>query len=492
MKKIILSALLAVALILNVFALASCGNGDSSSTNNGAGSPAGSGSALVDSLAEDEVYDGSAVTIKFYHTMGANLRTVLEKYIVEFNKLYPNITVEHSQEGGYDDVRDKISTELTVGDQPNIAYCYPDHVALYNLTGAVVPLDMFIANTATQTGADGHTETFGLTQEQIDDFIEAYYNEGKEFGDGKMYTMPLSKSTEVLYYNKTFFDANGLTPPKTWDELEVVCQQILAIDPTCIPLGYDSESNWFITMTEQLNTPYTSATGEEHFLFDTAENHAFMLEFTDWYTKGYITTQEIYGAYTSGLFVAQSGTKSYMSIGSSAGATHQRPTAQADGSYPFEVGITTVPQADPSNPKVISQGPSLCIFTGEKQEVLASWLFVKFLTTNVNFQAEFGMTSGYVPVIESVAQNEIYSNFLAQADGGDYIAALSAKVCLEQKDAYYTSPAFNGSSVARDQVGALVQKCFIDCQLAGDPEQFDAIIKQAFEDAVGQCKYLAG
>ena len=54
---------------------------------------------------QDEGYDGSAVTIVFYHTMGQNLRNVLEAYIVEFNKLYPNITIEHSQVGGYDDVR---------------------------------------------------------------------------------------------------------------------------------------------------------------------------------------------------------------------------------------------------------------------------------------------------------------------------------------------------------------------------------------------------
>ena len=64
--------------------------------------------------------------------------------------------------------------------------------------------------------ADGTTETLGLTDEQKSDFIEAYYNEGRQFGDGLMYTMPFSKSTEVLYYNKTFFDQNNLTLPTTW------------------------------------------------------------------------------------------------------------------------------------------------------------------------------------------------------------------------------------------------------------------------------------
>ena len=433
-----------------------------------------------------EGYDGSEVTIVFYHTMGSNLSDVLNAYIEEFNKLYPNITIQHQQVGGYDDVRQQISTEITVGNQPNIAYCYPDHVALYNVSKAVYPLDALIGSTVEITRADGTTERMGLTQRQINDFIPGYYNEGAQFGDGKMYTLPLSKSTEVLYYNKTFFDANNLTPPTTWDEMEALCAKILEIDPNCIPLGYDSESNWFITMTEQLGTPYTSATGD-HFLFNTAENRAFVKKFRSWYEAGYVTTQEIYGAYTSGLFVAQSGQKSYMSIGSSAGATHQRPTKDNSGKYPFEVGITTIPQVDASNPKVISQGPSLCIFDkANKQEVYASWLFMKFLTTNVDFQAEFSMVSGYVPVLRSVAENEIYkTQFLDKADGGDYISALSAKVCLQQADAYYTSPAFNGSSAARDEVGLLMQNCFTTTT-----NDVDGTIQKLFDDAVAKCKYL--
>ena len=174
-----------------------------------------------------------------------------------------------------------------------------------------------------------------------------------------------------------------------------------------------------------------------------------------------------------------------MSIGSSAGAKYQRPTANADGSYPFEVGIATVPQVNLENRKVISQGPSVCIFKKDNpQEVVASWLFVKYLTTNVDFQAEFSMASGYVPVIKSVTDNEVYANFLAQADGGNYVAALSAQVCLSQSDAYYTSPAFVGSSTARDQVAALLTKCLT---MSGD--DLDAQIETAFEEAIDECEY---
>jgi multiple sugar transport system substrate-binding protein len=242
-------------------------------------------------------------------------------------------------------------------------------------------------------------------------------------------------------------------------------------------------------MCEQLDSTYTSATGD-HFLFDNETNRNFVKKFRDWYQKGYVTTQELYGSYTSTLFVKAEKEvgKSYMSIGSSAGATHQRPEKVND-SYPFEVGIATVPQMDANNPKVISQGPSLCIFNKENtQEVLASWLFVKFLTTNINFQAEFSMVSGYMPVIKSVMNDEIYKQeFLAKANGGDNIAALSIKVGLEQEKAYYVSPAFHGSSVARNEVGKLIQKCF-----TAKTDDVDGMIKKAFADAVSECKYKAG
>ncbi len=455
MKKIKSKFLLGFALLLATISLSGCG------TN----------AAKPNFEVPEGGYNGSEVTIKFYHTMGANLTKVLDEYITAFNGTYPNIKVEYTSVGSYDDVRDQIKTEISIGEQPNIAYCYPDHVALYNKAKAVASLDNLI-----------NDSTLGFTQAQKDDFIEGYYNEGKQFGDGLMYSLPFSKSTEVLYYNKSFFTKNNLTVPTTWDEVEAVCKKIKEIDPKSTPLGYDSEANWFITMCEQTKAPYTSATAP-HFLFNNDKAKAFVNRFKDWYDKGYVTTEKVLGAYTSGLFTTTDEVKSYMSIGSSAGATYQRP-AKVNGEYPFEVGIASIPQVDAANnPKVISQGPSVCIFKNEDpQKVVASWLFVKYLTTSVEFQAEFGIASGYVPVLKSVTDNETYKAKLATGDGGDGVAYLSAKVCLDQKNYYYTSPAFIGSSTARDQVGELLVAVMSGAKTTD----------KAFSDAIAECEYQAG
>lgn len=422
------------------------------------------------------------VEITFYSSMGQNLQDIFNVYLEEFNELYPNITVHHESIGGYDDVRDQIKIELSTGGGPNIAYCYPDHVALYNKAGRVVTLDNLIESDLEMTLADGTKTILGLTKEQQDDFVKGYYDEGRQFGDDAMYTLPFSKSTEVLYYNKTFFDENKLTVPTTWDEMEEVCKKIKEINPDSIPLGYDSEANWFITMTEQLDSPYTSASGE-HFLFDNETNRNFVKRYADWYDKGYVTTQQLYGGYTSGLFTSTTTQVSYMSIGSSAGATHQLPTPNDQGEYPFEVGIAPIPQADAENhPAVISQGPSLVMFKNEDpQKVLASWLLMKYMTTTPEFQAQFSISSGYVPVINSVYDLDVYKQHLESANGYEGIAALSSKVCREQEEWYFTSPAFIGSSTARDQVGIIMQTVMTD------PSKLD----EAFRNAIQECNLSA-
>ena len=481
MKRII--ALLLV--LVMSFALFACGN-----KNNGGNNNAPSAEKVRYNVPENG-YDGSEVTITFSHTMGEELRAVLDQYIAAFNEIYPNITVEHSQVGGYNDVRDTVNKQLTAGNQPNIAYCYPDHVALYNLTGKVVPLDNFIESTA----SDGNGGTLGFTQTQIDNFIDAYYAEGTVFDEaGTMYTLPMSKSTEVLYYNKTFFDAHNLKVPTTWDEMETVSAQILEIikDQANASLsyafGYDSESNWFITMTEQLKSEYTKNDAQK-FYFNNQTNRDFVKKFRGWYEKGYFTTQELYGAYTSALFTNTDPTKGsiYMCIGSTGGAKNQVPTV-VDGKAPFEVGIAPMPQSSASNQKAISQGPSLCIFDQDnKQEVVASWLFVKFLTTNAKFQAAFSMVSGYIPVIEKdvlIKELPAYGTWLEgnTTDTKAKTIATTIKVALDQVDSYYTSPAFNGSSKARDQVAELMKYCFVT-----PADDVDALIAQAFKDAVAEC-----
>ena len=439
----------------------------------------------VESVSQSETgaiqFDTSKkVSIKFYHTMNNNLCSVADEAIGRFNKIYPNINVESVSAGGYEDVRDQLKTSLSADAAVcDMAYCYPDHIALYNQAKSVVALDRYIED-----------ETYGLTQEQIDDFVESYWNEGKSFGDGLMYCLPFSKSSEALYYNKDVFTRLNLKVPTHWfkddagqDEdtsIEYACEKILEAYPTSYPLGYDSESNWFITLCEQLESPYTSS-GVNHYLFDNEVNRGFVKRLKGWYDKHYFTTKALESQYTSNLFknMDQSKHTCYMCIGSTAGASNQRP----DG-FAFDVGVAKVPQANPQNGKVISQGPSVCIFKNkDPQKEIACWLLLRFLTTDVPFQGLFSMTSGYSPVIKSVYSDANYQEFLDNADGGEYLMASSTIVARDEEEWYFTSPAFIGSADARDSVGSMLVSIFAN----NDPD-IDKTVADAFTQTISMLK----
>ena len=182
-----------------------------------------------------------------------------------------------------------------------------------------------------------------------------------------------------------------------------------------------------------------------------------------------------------------------MCIGSSAGASYQCPAKYTNENgqtaYPFEVGVALPPQIDVENPKVISQGPSLCMFKqSNKQEMAATWLFMKFLTTNINLQAEFSSASGYAPVIKELdKKNDIYASDLAAADGNENLQFTCVKQCLAQENYMYVSPAFIGSSGARDEVGILIQNCFVNNPEAG--QSTTDFIKAQFKASVDKLKY---
>ena len=400
-------------------------------------------------------YDGSAVTIRFAHTMGSKLQGILNAYIEEFNKLYPNITVEHMSYGGWSDIKDVVLTELTAGVQPNIVYSKPSHVASYALSNHVVDLKQLVNSKIPVTRADGTTEALGFSDAQLADFIPSFYEGSLVYHDGKQYAMPLSRDPLVLYYNKTFFDKNNLAVPTTWTELEALCRAIKQIDPKCVPVGFDSEAALFLSYTTQTYTDYYAG-GPLSFQNDT--NHHFALWMRQLYQEGLVTTSDILGAYPSTLF---NETNCYMVVSSVASGNYHR------GNY--EVGVAGIPQQNMSNIKTFCAGTDLCILNSEDpQETVASWLFLKFLTTNADFQAEFAAAAGYLPVTQAAIHEKRYSYFLSNAHGRENVTALAAKVSLTRLDSFFTPAPGKLPIDVTELYGDLLVQC-MTAEISGTP-----------------------
>ncbi|MDE7106520.1 MAG: extracellular solute-binding protein, partial [Anaeroplasmataceae bacterium] len=409
--------------------------------------------------------------IVFFHSMGSQLQDVLNIAIEEFENKFPGWTIESVQVGSYDDVKNAVIDNLQHNTQPNIAYCYSDHIPNYIATGKVIDLAKYIHSQdlieVMMKDRTFQLERVGFTSEEIADFITGYYNEGKSTNYGNysdygytssaMFSLPFSKATEVLYYNESALIDAGITKevdgklvakiPETWEELWEACSILKAKYPNSTPLGYDSEGNWFITMCEQNNWEYTSTQGE-HYKFNNPNTIQWLKNLKEKYELGYFCTQRTLNSYVSSLFTNGAENGCTFAISSSASARYLFSFNNS-----FEVGVAPIPGSQRSDGVVyksaIAQGPSLCMLTqGDDEKDLMAWEFIKLLF-EPDFQAEFSIVSGYGPTRKSAYQTEIYKEFLKT----DSLLALTANVTKSMIENYFTSPAFVGSALAREQVG---------------------------------------
>lgn len=402
--------------------------------------------------------------VTFWHTMGKENQVMLEKWIAEFEKAHPDIRIDHAAQGGYDDINDKLKKAIPANTYPTMAFAYPDHVADYlgkkYENSKVVPLNDLINDP--EIGVD------------LNDYVSAYLAEGLSYGTETYYSMPYSKSTEVLFYNKTFFDAQDpkLVPPTTWAEFEILAAKIKTINKDAVVLGYDSGDNLFITMAEQHGNPYTSADPENHYLFNVKANHDMVKMLDTWYDNGWLTTKDMLnGDYTSNKFKAED---IYLSVGSTGGTKYNIPADDEEGKPTFDAAVAPLPQVSMDRPRAISQGPSICFFKQSDEQVRAAWEFYKYIT-NAENSAEWALSTGYNPVNTGSYEVEAYKKLLEKDD----LYGRVARVTKEMDSWYFVSPAFRGSSTSRKQVGLILTNVFSN--------KFD--IEKAFKNAIDTLEF---
>ena len=320
-----------------------------------------------------EIPDGTV--LQFWHAMSGANGAALDLVVAKFNEENEfGITVEATYQGGYTDLHTKLVSALQGGDIPHIAQAYANNIMVYLDSDAIVQLDEYIFDS--QVGV-----------EDWEDIIQGYREENSNYPDGKFYSLPFNKSTEVLYYNETFFNENNLTVPTTWEELKDV--SIAASEILGKPaFGYDSLSNLFITWTQQAGGQYTNNNGDV--LFNSPEAREALQFFIDGVEGGYFRTAGE-DNYCSGPFNDQN---LVMFIGSTSGSAYI-------GSDAFEWNAAMVPFGKVE--KVIQQGSNMFMLKSDEVGQLATFEFMKFLMAPEN-TALWAMNSGYLPVRESARE----------------------------------------------------------------------------------------
>ena len=307
----------------------------------------------------------------------------------------------------------------------------------------------------------------GPTQEEI---IPQFLAECA-FG-GSYYAIPYMRSTEACYVNKTYVEKLGFELPETltWDFVWEVADAATAKDAdgnylvngqkVMIPFLYKSTDNMMIQMTRQQESGYSNESGEILLFNDTTSE--LLENIADHAAIGAFSTFKI-SSYPANFLNAG---QCIFAVDSTGGATWMGSNAPLidiaeDKLVQFETAVMTIPQFDPENPQMISQGPSVCVFNkSDDQEVLASWLFAQYLLTN-DVQIAYSQTEGYVPVTSKAQQSAEYQDYLSR-EGEDNqlyyeIKLQAAKLLLENTENTFVTPVFNGSASLRDAAGQLIE-----------------------------------
>ena len=227
-----------------------------------------------------------------------------------------------------------------------------------------------------------------------------------------------------------------------------------------IPFIYKSTDNMMIQMLRQKNAGYSNANGEILLFNDTTKGLLYTI--AEHAKTGAFSTFKI-SSYPANFLNAG---QCIFAIDSTAGATWMGTHAplsdiSADSIVEFETAVMTIPQFDVSSPKMISQGPSVCVFNkADPQEVLASWLFAQYLLTN-DVQVAYAETEGYVPVTTKAQQSEEYLDYMSRIgeDNKEHydIKIKASQLLINNVDNTFVTPVFNGSTSLRDASGQLIE-----------------------------------
>lgn len=452
----------------------------------------------------DEFDTSKNYEISFWAKNDTNLTQVAiyEKAVADFEALYPNIKVNLRLYTDYGRIYQDVITNIATGTTPDVCITYPDHIATYK-TGenVVVPLDSLIAD-----------EKYGLGGSEVrfdaptaDEIVPKFLGEGVI--DGEQYALPFMRSTEACYVNKTFVEKLGFTLPETltWEFMFEVAEAATAKDAegnyavngqkVMLPIIYKSTDNMMIQLLYQHGAGYSSENGRVEIFNDTTEE--ILKEVAEHAESGAFTTFKI-SSYPANFLNAG---QCIFAIDSTGGATWMGSDAplvdiSEDKLVNFETAVMTVPQVDPENPKMISQGPSLCVFNkDDPNRVLASWLFLQFMLTN-EVQIAYSTTEGYAPVTLKAQNSDEYVDYLSRGgEDNEYyygVKIKATKLLLDNVDNTFVTPVFNGSASLRDAAGQLVEnvtKSVRRKEKVDDPyfeKLYDSITSLYHLDEVGQ------
>ena len=446
----------------------------------------------------EEAYDDGGildpenpVTLTVWHYYNGGHQAAFDKLVEEFNGTVGKdlgIYVEETSKGSVSDlesvIQDAVNAEVGAEDIPDVFSTYTDSAYVLQKDGVLTDLTQY------------------FTQEELDQYVDAYVQEGEFAGDGGLYVFPVAKSTEITMMNKTDWEKFAGETDVSLDELSTM-QGIVKLaeqyydwtdaQTPDIPndgkafYGRDSMSNYFLIGMKQLGMDlFEVKDGSVTLQADKDALHTLWENYYVPYVKGYFVS---YGKFGSDD-VKTGDTLVY--TGSTASSMYFPDNVELDDdSYPIDYVIKNAPVFEGGEAYSVQQGAGMAVAKSDREHEYAASVFLKWFTQSDN-SLKFGSASGYLPVRKDANTTEALDRVIQE----DQIPiAPKTYDCLTtimdqfENTAYYVPACFENSYQARRVLDynlkdkAVADKEAIDEEIAGGTAREEAIAPYITEEA---------
>ena len=366
-------------------------------------------------VATDGAYAGvdpSGQAIVWWHQHSGGREEKLLPMLADFNSTNPcGITIEGLNQGGYDEIRDKVNASTAAGEQPAaLIVGYQNDQAFYQLNDTLVDLNTLIDDA-----------TWGLTAEDKADFYPTFLEQGVHpVFEGQRLGFPPNRSMEVMFYNQTWatelgFEAAPVTPEEFKAQACAAAEAngdgtggyILRDDASAV-------ASWAFAFGGNVLT--ADGAGYDYSNAAVVESMTFLKGMLDegcafFFTEGFPNPEL---ANRRALFAqgSSSGIPFYL--------TDLETAATENGTEVDTLGVIAVPYTT-AEPVQNIYGADVMITRTTPEQELAAWIFVKWFTTP-EVQAQWVEASNYFPT--RVATDEFLGDYVSQNPQWGAAAAL--------------------------------------------------------------------
>jgi multiple sugar transport system substrate-binding protein len=344
-------------------------------------------------VVEEPPAEAEPVTVTYWHTMSDPETAQLEKVVAAFEAANPGITVKTTRYA-YDDFKPALLTSLAGGEAPDTARLDIAWVSEFANEGALMQLDGVMP---------GFEEVIAGT---FPGPLSTNYWQGHYYG------LPQNTNTQVLLWNKSDFEAAGISePPATMEEF---------VETAC-------------TLTSG-ETQYGYALGGTYFWAPAPIFYSMGGEIVDegiTTASGYINGEKSVAAFTLLTDLFNQGCISPNVLGGGIGTADGHATGlyamiidgpwMVDiykGNYPdFEVNFALIPTGADGTTSSVVGGEDVVIFEGsENAEAAMKWAAYLLSEESQKMMAEVGVIPTLKGLIGDPELPEYFSIFLEQLE----------------------------------------------------------------------------